>query len=181
MKEKGFSLIELLVGIAIIITATTVVLSIIVSSFRISGKSTSNSVVRQNGNYAMAQMSRIIQFADSFDGAYDASGSFYPTCDDDVTKSYSTINVHYGGNPKSLVCRQGASGGIEIGDGVNPPQEIIDTKMSVTSCHFTCTQDNGAVAPVIGINFGLNLGDSNTVVEKTSHVDFSTSVKMRNP
>ena len=101
--QKGFSLIEILVGIAIIITATTVVLSIIVSTFRISNKTTTNSVIRQNGNYSINQVSRMLQFADSFNGIKKTrtSSEFEVPCND-VAQTAFGISIEYQGSPSAV-------------------------------------------------------------------------------
>lgn len=179
-KNKGFSLIELLVGIAIIITATTIVLSIIVSSFRISSKTTSNSVIRQNGSYAMSQMSRMLQFADSFEGAGDVDAAtpdvqYQPLCSDSGDQ-YNYLKIKYKGLQKVLSC---TNSGIAI-DG----NSIIDStgKISVVpdSCSFICSQTPGS-GPVIRIDFSLKYGSETSSPEKSANTDFSTTVKMRNP
>lgn len=169
-NKKGFSLIELMVGIAIIITATTVVLSIIVSSFRISNKTTASDTVRQNGNSAVAQISRIFQFADSFVGAANRSdfADLSYSCDE---TSYNHIRVVYQGNLKTVSC----SGSGLLLDG----NSIIDNSLTVSDCSLTCTRDIGA-GPVLGLNFNLSRGGSNTSAEQTSSIKFSTKIKMRN-
>lgn len=179
-SKKGFSLIELLVGIAIIITATTVVLSIIVSTFRISSKSTSNSVVRQNGNYAVSQISRTLQFAEVFEGAgnlkADGLVHYDSVCPDSGINEYHYLKVAYGGIDKEISC---TDSGVKI----NNASSIDSNKLTVVpgTCKFTCTQENSALGPIIGINFDLVLGGTGAVPEKSARVNFSTTVKMRNP
>lgn len=181
-KKSGFSLIELLVGIAIIITATTVVLSIIVSSFRITNKSSSNQVIRQNGNYAVLQMSRMLQFADSFKGASedDSPGSYDPICREGTIYHY--IKITYNGIDKTISCTDTDEnlGGLQTDDGSGYKSLIDRNKISVNGCELTCSQVNAAVGPIIGIRFILGLGDDSTLPEKSASVDFSTTVKMRN-
>jgi type II secretory pathway pseudopilin PulG len=182
-NSKGFSLIELLVGIAIIITAMTIVLAIIVSSFRISGKNTSTESVRQNGSSAINQMSRMIQFADGFVGVTnDASfATTVPVCEippsDPAIQptKYKYLRINFNGSQKTFSC---ASNQLQS-DGTSM---IDNNKISVptSDCYFTCTQDNAAVAPVIGINFDLAMGDESTVNERRARMNFSTKVKMRN-
>lgn len=172
-KSAGFSLIEIMVGIVIVVAATTVVLSIIISSFRISSKTTTDTVLRQNGNYALSQMSRILQFADTFNGVSTDGSSYVTNCDPNTTYHY--IQVKYNGIDRTLSCT--VNGDIQADTGASS----IDTnKVKVGTCNFSCkpSSDGG---PVIGIDFSLSSGTSADLVENRSSIDFSTSVKMRNP
>lgn len=169
IKSEGFSLVEVLIGAVIVISATVVVLSIIISSFRISSKTTASTVIRQNGNYALSQTSRMVQFAESFDGII-CSGNTYTSC---ITarNSCSEVLITYNRASRRITC----SGGLGI-DG----QSSVDTsKVTVTRCNFTCTQ-NIDESPIIGIDFDLSIGNPGEVVENRSSINFSTSVKMRN-
>ena len=174
IKSRGITLIELLVAASIIITSTTVVLAIILSSFRGSNKINSNEKIRQNGNAAIAQMSRMLQFADSFDGASKNGVNYVSVCPV-AGDTYSYIRITYAKQTKILSC---ANDGIKI-NGV----QIIDSqnvRVVPSSCSFVCDQDNLSIAPVIGINFDLALINSGNAPEKSATLKFSTSVKMRN-
>lgn len=170
--NKGFTLIELLVGLAIIITTTTVILSIILSSFRISSKSTSLDTVRQNGNYAIGRMSKMIQFADSFGGVSNsgADGSYSTTCTDNA--QYPYIKITHLESEKIFKC-------INNSIYINDDKLINSPKISTTSCSFKCIKVNSSALPVVTIKFQLSL-DTNNVVEKMATIPFSTSVLMRN-
>lgn len=171
LSGAGFSLIELLVGIAIIITTSTIVLSIIVSSFRISSKTTASSTVRQNGNYALAQMTRQLKFADSFQGAHRAGS---PVIDNPcgVGVDYDQVDIKQNKEDVSIVCSDDE---ISV-DGENS----IDTNnIQIGSCSLTCSQA-GSEGPVITIDFDLAIGDADTAIEDRASIDFSTTVKMRN-
>lgn len=168
--QKGFSLIEVLVGIAIIITATTVVLSLIISTFRISNKTTTESVIRQNGNYSINQVTRMIQFADGFLGRR-TSGGFNVLCNT-VTESVTELHIKYQDSNIIIAC---GSTGVTIAG-----ESSIDTKkVDVVSCNLTCTQ-NAADPPLIGIEFQLDSAGGNNVAERNSSQTFSTTVQMRN-
>lgn len=174
----GFSMIELLVGVAIIITSSTIVLAIILSSFRISGTNTTKENVRQNGSNALSKMSRSIQFADSFVAVNNTGEQTSMVCEapsaDTEPTQYKYLMVKYNGPIRTYSC---VNNKIRV-DGVSM---IDDTKVSVPTgdCFFTCTQQNQS-APVIGINFDLITGDETSSIEKRSTMNFSTTVKMRN-
>ena len=173
-KLFGFTLIEILVAMAIIITSTTIVVAILVSSFRGISKANISEEVRQNGNSAITRMSRILQFADSFQGA--STDNFVSSNDTDCTlgqdKNYQFIRVKSGGLIKTLSCQN-----LSLDS-----SSLIDlTKVTVVpnSCKFTCLQDSRNVAPVIGISFSLS-DAGGSVPEKKASISFSTSVRMRN-
>lgn len=174
-KEKGFSLIEILVGISIVITATTVVLSMLVSSFRISNKTTTSSALRQNGNYALNQISRRIQFAEAFNGGRNStSQDFDPSACTSTRRDFNQISIRYNGVDQIISC-SGTT--IQI-DG----RSSIDTsKARIVSgtCNLSCEKET-TDSPLIGIEFDLESATGSDLVEESSVVEFSTTVKMRN-
>ena len=168
----GFTLIEILVSAAIVITATTVVVAILISSFRGVSKAIVSEEVRQNGNNAIGTMSRIIKFADSLKGVSETTPDDLTTYHVGCTQGvgYKGIQVVSGGQTRTLSCTNLSIDSIPT----------IDTsKMSVSSnCKFTCSQDSDSVSPVINISFSLSeIGSS---PEKSAYIPFATSVKMRN-
>lgn len=176
-NSDGFSLVEILVAIAIIITSTTVVLAILTSSFRTSNKSTSLEIVRQNGTNALNQITKTVSYADSFVGADSVS-----TCPPSPGGSYKIIkvNVQEQGTlvKKTISCMDTD---LKIRSDNLSDESLLSTQVSLepASCSFTCTQDNGTVSPVIGVSFTLSTGAGSTP-EKKASLNFSTSIKMRN-
>lgn len=172
----GFTLIELLVATAIIITATTIVFAILTSSFRSINKTTISEEVRQNGNSAISRMSRILQFADSFQDSSTDGLNYTPTCIQGT--NYQSIRVKSGGLLRTLSCQN-----LSLDSSPSSPSSpLIDTakvKVVAGSCRFTCIQDNSNVSPVIGIYFSLSEATV-SVPEKSASITFSTTVKMRN-
>ncbi len=173
--QSGFSLVEILVAIAIIVTSTTVVLAILTSSFRTSNKSTSLELVRQNGTNAINQITRVVSYADSFVRA----------------DSASTCPLPPGGNYQAIVVNSLESGRIiekriyctssdlrmndNFGDVSLLSKQVV---LENGSCSFTCSQDN-SLSPVIGLKFSLSSSVGN-LAERKARLDFSTSIKMRN-
>ncbi|MBI2621565.1 MAG: prepilin-type N-terminal cleavage/methylation domain-containing protein [Candidatus Levybacteria bacterium] len=175
LNQLGFSLIEILVAIAIIITATTVVVAILSSSFRGISKSNVVEEVRQNGNRAITQMSRTIQFAESFQGAFINDSTYDLACTASAGKNYEYIKLNSGGRLVTLSCNNLSMGSTTV-------TPLIDTtRVSVVegSCSFTCTQQSVDDSPIIGINFELSQAGE-TAPEKSAKIPFSTTVKMRN-
>jgi type II secretory pathway pseudopilin PulG len=90
-NEKGYTLVELLAVIFILVTVGTIIASILTSVLRSSNKSTNTETVRANGNYAIAQMSKMITYAQKIEGYSDGSSS-YTDC---VPKPSQPIGKHY--------------------------------------------------------------------------------------
>jgi type II secretory pathway pseudopilin PulG len=177
LNSYGFSLIELMVGLAIMITATTIVLAIIVSSFRLSSKSTIQDQVRQNGNYALSQMTKVLLYADSINNIADSSGPFSLPCGS--SKSFSSIDVTYN-KTDTYYFSCGTSDGLKSGATYSAANSMINPNIYVTSCEFKCTQADTAVPPQLEIRFKLQYGAGGAVVEKSAEQTFSTRIKMRN-
>ncbi len=172
-KSKGFTLIEMLVSISIIITTTTVVVAILASSFSGITKSTISEDVRQNGNSALSRMTRTIQFAQSFQGV-SANGTDYITnCSLDSGEKYNYVRVKTSTQVVTLSCTDS--------DIMMGTSSLIDeNKVGIIegSCSITCLQGSNITPPVLGINFGLF--NAAATDQKKSEIFFSTSVKMRN-
>lgn len=169
----GFTLIEMLVSIAIIITTTTVVVAILASSFSGITRSAVSEDVRQNGNNAITRMTRTVQFAQSFQGVSKDNVDYETDCEATEGDRFNYLKVMNNSQTTTISC---TDSDIIIG-----PSSIIDkSKVSVveSSCSFTCIQDNSLVSPVIKIDFGLyKAGIENS---RSTETYFSTSVKMRN-
>jgi prepilin-type N-terminal cleavage/methylation domain-containing protein len=74
-NEKGYTLVELLAVISILVVVGTIIASILTSVLRSSNKSTNTETVRANGNYAIAQMSKMITYAQKLEGV-SVTGNF---------------------------------------------------------------------------------------------------------
>ena len=176
-NNSGFTLIELLVVMVVMITVGLIVVSILVSSLRGADKATTIEAVRQNGNYTVLQMSRMIEFAQSFGGvSVDNSGYtiFCPIATPSAQYKYVKITSFDGGQsifscdlPAGKIASNGAS--------------FLNTnEVTLSSCYFTCARDNLSQSPAIGINFTLNQKSSSSFFEKKATIPFSTSVVIRN-
>ena len=171
-KPSGFSLIEILVSIAIIITETTVIVAILSSSFRGISKSNAREEVRQNGNHAIGRMSKLIQFAEGFIGASEDYIAYDSSCTLSRGKWYKVIRIRSNGEVVGLRCDNLSIRG-------SPLIDTSKVKVEPGSCRFTCFQDEETTPPIIGISFELSEA-ADSVFEKKTKIYFSTTVKMRN-
>ena len=189
--ERGFTLVELLT-----VTVVTVTISVLISmiiTFALRGTNKTNSVdeVRKNGNYALLQISKIIEYAKSFDGVSTDGVSYDYNCVQIPVQapSPSPTPLHYShlrmanfdGDKTVFSCVPAiqttpatiASNGASL----------IDTNsvsLDSNSCFFTCLQQRITDVPTIGVNFGLSKKTSSTLFENKSSIPFQTSVTVRN-
>jgi type II secretory pathway pseudopilin PulG len=170
MRQKGFTLIEILVALAVVITSATIVVAVITTSLRGSNKATIAESVRQEGNIAMSQISRTIQFAESFEGVKrNQSDSYSATCPSGGD-DYNFVRVRYGGSNVEISCNNLSLDG-------NP---LIDTNdVSVSRCSFVCSQSSSIQPPFIEITFTLTERNSGRAEQQAS-IPFSKGVRMRN-
>ncbi len=181
--EKGYTLVELLAVMSIVVVVGVIAAGILTSSLRGGSKSNVLDNVRQNGNFAITQISKMISYSQNFNGI-STDGSFYTTnCTQNIPPSpsptptpvvykYIKITSFDGGQTifscnNSTIASNGAS--------------LIDTSsVSVVLCSFSCTQDNFGQAPTIGINLTLSQNNPNNFAEKGAIIPFQTSVTIRN-
>lgn len=188
MKNKfnfGFTLIEVLVASSIVIAASTIVVGIITTTFRTSNKTISIEQIRENGNFAVSQITKEIQFADAFNGVSDNGSEFDTTCISGT--SYRYVQVRTGVDIKTISCLDdsGTTEGIYLKKNDQAARSLISSENVVIeggTCSITCSLGEGSVSPVIGISFDLSLSDSfkANLPEGASATNFSTSIKMRN-
>lgn len=186
-SNHGYTLIELLVVMTVLVTVGVIVVAILVSSLRGTNKATSIENVRNNGNYAILQVSRMIEFAQSFGGVYpDSQGLYTIACTSGIHYTSVKITSFDNGqtilscnspllNPPTIASQSGSIVPLP------PPVSLIDTnKVSLSNCYFTCSRTNISQPPTIGINFTLTQRSSSSLFEQQASISFSTSVVIRN-
>ena len=198
---KGFTLIELLVVIAVLVFVGVFIGAILFSSLRGTNKTNTLTVVRQNGSFAVSQVTKTLRNAKSFEGvSIDGSLNSYTTdCTQIIPPSPAPTPV-----PVKYYYLKITSfdSGVTIfscsgnpGDSENPltlssnSASLLDTTaVSIpdsNSCYFTCSQSTISDFPAIGINFFLRefVPIGALLPEKTASaaaIPFQTSVLMRN-
>ncbi len=194
INEKGFTLVELLAAIIVLVSVGTIITSIVVSTLRGTNKTNTLTSVRQNGDFAISLMSKMIRDAKSLDEV--PGGTTYtstscvvsvpgPLTPTPVPTSYTSIKfTSFDGGSTLFTCDVS---GNKITS--NSATLIDATAISLSSCSFSCTRQRYLDSPVIGINFSLTeyrptpVGGGPGVthfIENTSSIPFQTSVIMRN-
>lgn len=190
MKNKkiqaGFTLIELLAVMIILVVVGTIITSILVSTLRSGDKSTTTNDIRQNGNYAMAQMSKMITFAKSFDGINDGI-TWHTDCvappapTPALPSQYYSVRISsFDGGQTTFSC----SGSPDFKLASNAADMVPSNKIIASPrCYFTCSQDNLSAPPTIGINLTLEKKPQpgfTLLPEAQTVINFQTSLTLRN-
>ena len=187
-KSDGFTLIELLVVILVIFSVGVLIVSVLFSALRGTNKTNTIDTVRRNGNSAITQMSRMIRYAQSFNGVSTSTDpSVYitdctvraPTPTPTPTQ-YSNVNItSFDGGQTIFSCPPSASTIASIS--ATTSVSLIDTSsVDVSNCYFTCSQDSIISPPNIGINFTLTQKNTSNFFENKASASFQTSVSVRN-
>lgn len=194
--QRGYTLVELLAVITILVVVGVIVAGILVSSLRGGSKSNVFDNVRQNGNSAITQISKMIIYAQNFNGV-STDGSFYTTnCIQVIPPSpaptptpvaYKYVKItSFDGGTTIFSCNGSADtppNTLASKSGSLTPVPLIDSStVSIlpNSCYFSCIQDSFGQAPTIGINFTLYKNNPSNFVEKGTTIPFNTSVTVRN-
>ena len=196
-KEEGYTLVELLTVIVIMIVVGMIVTGIIVSSLRGTNKSTVLDNVRENGNNAIIQISKMLTFAQAFNGV-SLDGVTYTTICVPAPTPVPSGSAPPLPTPTPIPYKYikitSFDGGTTVfgctGNTDTPPDTIasnssslIDTttvSVNPAACYFTCTGNTLTEPPTIGINFTLSQISSSSFSEKNATIPFSTSVTLRN-
>lgn len=163
--QRGFTLLELLIAVAIMLIVGTIVTSVLFISLRTSKKSDALILAKQQGETAMSQMSKAIRFAKTLDDPV--------SCTTSVTQSSVTITSLLDGGQTTFSC----TGATIASNGASLINEGI---LTVDSCSFVCSQSSTSEPPTISINFTLSTKTTTSFIERTATVPFQTAVTMRN-
>lgn len=196
-SQHGFTLIEILVTMTVLLAVGSILISILISSLRGTNKVNSIDNVRRNGNYALEQMGKMIRYSQSFDGVSDdPNGVFTTKCTPPVvavTPTPTPSVYHYvkitgfDGGKTTLSCLSaGDPGGPKIAStSAAGTVDFIDTisassTVEIDSCSITCTQSTVVSPPTVTIQFSLSNKTSSELLENQASVPFQTSVTVRN-
>jgi type II secretory pathway pseudopilin PulG len=191
-KKNGYTLIELLAVMFILLAVGAIISSILASVLRSSNKSTNTDIVRANGNTAIAQMSRMIAYAQKFEGVSCDGINFYSDCTSqpdptsDCTFSASGLAKYnylqiksFDGGETTFVCdnsRIASQSSTGIVDYLVDPTLYADCSLN----YFNCTQTSAAAPAKIDIFLDLKATPSANFSESQAEIPFETSVVIKN-
>ena len=178
-SQRGYTLIELLAVMIVMVTVGLIVATILVSALRGNNKTNVISDIRQNGNYAIVQIGRMIEFAQRFAGVSTNGVSYTTNCVGQSGVQYKYVKIIAFDNGETVLSCNFSSNPPTIASG---SASLIDTnRVSLSSdCHFTCSQNTFSEAPVVGVSFTLSQKNVSGFFENRASIPFETSVIMRN-
>lgn len=162
--SSGFTLIELLISMAVLMVVGSIMIIVFFSTLRGTGKSQVLISVRQNGNYALSQMSRQIRMAESAVCQNDGTVDVTSALDHEVT-TYKCTETN-----------------IASSTAVQDFFLLDDTQVKAESCSFTCGEQAPLDIPYVTIQFDLTNADNLSLPEQRieTPVTFTTTVLLRN-
>jgi len=188
--SRGFTLLEMLASIVILVAVGSIMAGIITSSLRGANKTNTIENIRQNGNYALNQIVKDIEFAQVFNGFSNDGVNYQMNCPESFAPTptpvvaYEFIKItSLDGNSMIYNCDGSILTVTTLGDGITPtPIPLVDVEsVSLESCSFTCIQSKATDTPIIKIKFSIESENPSGLMEKSSPlVTFETSVSVRN-
>jgi len=177
-SKNGYTLVELLAVIFVLVAVGTIISSIITSVLRASNKSTNMEVVRRNGNSAIAQMSKMISYAQSFNGVYDEISHQWTDCvGASSTKKYYNVKItSFDYDTTTFTC---ADSKIASESSEGSIIYLVDPSLNV-ACYFNCAQESAAAPAKIDIFLDIKATSSAIFSESQAEIPFETSVVIRN-
>jgi len=171
-ESKGYTIIELLAVISILVILAGIISGILYSTLRGSSKTRITTDVAQNGSYAIGVMSNILAASRS---VTKVDGADITDCT--TLKTGSSIAVKsIDGDEITFACS-----GINISSNSVSLINTNQVQLKADSCSFSCQQkstDSYSI-PIVSVEFTIE--DKNAVLfENKSSSAFRTSVSLRN-
>jgi prepilin-type N-terminal cleavage/methylation domain-containing protein len=178
-SQSGYTLIELLTVMVVLVAVGMIITSILVSTLRSGDKSTTTNYIRQSGNYAIAQMSKMIAYAKSFNGVYDETNKIWTDCvNSPANQKYHQVRItSFDGGQTIFKCDTGAQ--VLSSNSAN----LINPLDTSAVCSFTCSQNDASTSPTINVDLVLQKLTSTGITllpESQTKIDFQTSITLRN-
>ena len=185
--QKGFTLVELLAVMFILVSVGGIVTGILISSLRNGSKGNTINDVRQNGQFIISQMSKMITYSSKFCGlSVDGAGNL-DSCDNPTSGNTFTKDCTISPSPSfNYIKIQSFDGGQTVFScnastiSSNSASMLNASSFSVTSCSFTCSQASSFSPPNINISFTLSKVNPGLFVENNVLIPFETSLTIRN-
>ena len=183
-KNEGFTLVELLSSIIVLVAVGSVITGIITSSLRGTNKTTTIENIRQNGNYALVQMSKNIEYAQVFNGFSNDNINYVISCPFSLAPTPAPVTTNYNFvkvtplNSNAIVYNCTSSPPTITANG----SSLVDTNaVSLSTCTLSCIQTGSTDFPIIKIGFTLGPKNASDLVENsTPPILFETSLTIRN-
>ncbi len=184
IDKKGYTLIELLAVIIILVTVGTIIISILTSTMRAGNKSATTENVRRNGNFAIEQMSKMMTYAKSFQGV-SIDGVNYNNCVPPTVElliptptptQYKYVKItSFDEGQTVFQCVDSKIASVSAAQ----TYYLADSNM-IATCYFICFQQTEVASPRIDIYLNLKAKSESIFSESQAVIPFQISVTMRN-
>lgn len=160
-ESNGFSLIEMLVVVAVFSLLAVITTQALIITLRGSKKSEANAKVRENVSYALSVMERQIRNSTGITSCTTSAIDFKDQSS--IGASFSCVSV----SPSTI--GYVASGSAQL--------RLTSDDVDVTDCSFTCTAGTSTVPPAVTIL--ISAKDSNPQSAETGSITSTTKVMLR--
>jgi type II secretory pathway pseudopilin PulG len=176
-KKQGYTLVELLAVIIILVTVGTIISAILASVLRSSNKSVNTESVRRNGNYAITQMSKMIAYAQKLEGVSLDGSQYYTDCvSQPASAQYNYLRIKsFDGGITTFACNDSKIASLSASE----TNYLVDPVLNA-ACYFKCTQESAAAPAKIDIFLNLSVQNSANFSEGQVEIPFETSVIILN-
>lgn len=161
-SRSGFTLIEVLVMITMLALISVIAAGIFFTVLHTSTRTTTETEVKQKGQFALSVMEKMIRGARSIENA----SSF---CDD-TERTAITIDSYDGGTTEFL-CGE---------DQISSNAAVLVSGLTIDCSQFVRCVFGGNVIPKVTVNFSLSAGTAISLPFQKATENFQTTVSLRN-
>ena len=177
MNERGYTIIELLAVVSILVAVTSIIAALITQTLRGGNKTSVTNHVAQNGNYVTSVITNSIISAEDI---VSIGGVEVDNCTQNPTGSSIEF---YMSRSKGTILYECSNDTISSNSAslIDTASLKIDTA-NASACYFTCSQANNDPypPPIIEFGFILTQKSDTALFEGRATAPFKTSVLMRN-
>lgn len=183
--STGFSLLELIVVVGILSFMSLVIAQVFFTTMKTNTKTELMKDVKQNGEYALDAMTRMLQSAVSVSGTCVETGLTPQTTSEiSILDSYGTTVTltcaDVGSPPVARIASvSGTVSEYLTSDAVNLLSDSGDMTCASTPLQFTCTSVGG-IPTTVGIKFRLRQKNTSESDDTTAINQFISTVTIRN-
>lgn len=179
----GFTLVELILVVTILGLVASIIGGILFTTFRSANKASSVTVVRQNGEQALSQMTKQIRAAKTFGGVAGNDGVFRTACTEPNASElqYRHIKItDFSDQEIVFSCTNTVPYTITANNASLISSADVETADDGNACYFMCVQSASNVPPKIDIFFSLERAGAGSSTDQQSRQTFTTTVVPRN-
>jgi len=154
-KTFGFTMIEMLVFLSILIIILSISFLLLLTTFNNSAKAEALKEIRQNGDFAISSIERYLVSAKSAE----------------CLTEQSLLVTKLDGETINFICQNDT---ISSGSA-----SLTNDQVVVSDCHFVCTFEEG-LAGMVNISFTMSTGEENLRSSEKASLPFETKVLIRN-